>query len=148
MKSKTWLYFGLRANKDGEIIEEEQHQPICHKCGVGICAKEGNTSNLFQHLHDHHPELLASISTGTSSSSGESHTMTQQTIKESLTQSTKYPRGSPQPKEMTRAITYYLAKDAVPLYTVEKPGFKHMVSKEFVIICLFVFFCDNCNNRD
>lgn len=33
--------------------------------------------------------------------------------------------GSPQAKVMTRAITYYLAKDAVPLNTVEKPGFKH-----------------------
>ena len=30
---------------------------------------------------------------------------------------------------MTRAITYYLAKDAVPLYTVERAGFKHMISK-------------------
>ena len=30
---------------------------------------------------------------------------------------------------MTRAITYYLAKDAVSLYTVEKAGFKYMVSK-------------------
>ena len=78
---------------------------------------------------NHQPELLASISTGTSSSSGDSHTMTQRTIKESLTRSTKYPRGSPKAKEMTCAITYYLAKDAVPLYTVEKPGFKHMVFK-------------------
>ena len=128
-KSKAWLYFGLRANEDGEIIEEEQHQPICRKCGVGIRAKEGNTSNLFQHLRDHHPEMLASVSTGTSSSSSESRTMTQRTIKESLARSTKYPRGSPQAKVMTRAITYYLAKDAVPLYTVEKPGFKHVVSK-------------------
>ena len=97
-KSKAWLYFGLRANEDGEIIEEEQHQPICRKCGVVIRAKEGNTSNLFQHLRDHHPEMLASISTGTSSSSSESRTMTQRTIKESLARSTKYPRGSPQAK--------------------------------------------------
>ena len=119
----------MRANEDGEIIEEEQHQPTCRNCGVGIGAKEGNTSNLFQHLCDHHPELLASISTGTSSSSSESRTMTQRTIKVSLARWTKYHRGSPQAKIMTRAITYYLAKDAMPLYTVEKPGFKHMVSK-------------------
>ena len=42
-KSKTWLYFGLRANEDGEIIGEEQHQPISRMCGVGICTKVGNT---------------------------------------------------------------------------------------------------------
>ena len=29
---------------------------------------------------------------------------------------------------MTEAITYYLAKDMVPFYTVEKPGFKRLVS--------------------
>ena len=28
-----------------------------------------------------------------------------------------------------QAVTYYIAKDSVPISTVEKPGFKHMVSK-------------------
>ena len=34
-----------------------------------------------------------------------------------------------QAKELNRAVTYYLAKDAVPLSTADKPGFRHMVLK-------------------
>ncbi len=123
-KSKAWIYFGLRVTDDGEVIEEHQQQPICRKCGTVVRAKEGNTSNLFQHLRDHHPELLTNIVSGSSSS-----TMTQRTIKESIARSTKLPHNSPQAKEITCAITYHLAKDAVPLCTVEKPGFKELVSK-------------------
>ena len=126
-KSKAWIYFGLRANEIGQIVEEHQHHPICRKCGAVVHAKDDNTSNLFQHLRDHHADLFASISTGSGAS--ESNTKTQQTIESSLARSTKYPRGSPQAKELTRAITYYLAKDAMPIYTVEKAGFQHMVSK-------------------
>ena len=133
-KSSVWLHFGLRATANGDIVEREKHHPICRKCGAPVPAKDGNTSNLHQHLRDHHPTLYAALPTCASTSSrsrsrGESSRTTQPTIVESVLQSTKYARGSPQAKEMTRAITYYLAKDAVPLYTVERAGFKHMVSK-------------------
>ena len=36
---------------------------------------------------------------------------------------------SAQAKELNRAVTYYIAKDSIPISTVEKPGFKHLVSK-------------------
>ena len=104
-----------------------QHHPICRKCGAVVRAKDGNTSNLFQQLHNHHADLFASISTGSGAS--ESNTKTQQTIESSLARSTKYPRGSPQAKELTRAITYCLAKDAMPIYRVDKAWFQHMASK-------------------
>ena len=32
-------------------------------------------------------------------------------------------------KEQNRAVAYHIAKDAVPLSTIEKPGFQLMVSK-------------------
>ena len=76
-KSNVWLYFGLRATDDGDVIEEEQYQPICRKCGTPVRAKDSNTSNLKQHLHDHHPELLVNIPESSSSSARESRTMTQ-----------------------------------------------------------------------
>ena len=111
----------------GQIVGENQHHPMCCKCGAVVRAKDGNTSNLFQHPRDHHADLFASNSTGFGAS--ESNTKTQQTIQSSLARSTKYPRGSPQAKELTCAITYYLAKDAMPIYTVEKAGFQRIVSK-------------------
>ena len=36
---------------------------------------------------------------------------------------------SPKARELIRAVGYFLAKDMQPLYTVEKAGFKHLVSK-------------------
>lgn len=85
--------------------------------------------NLHQHLRHHHPELLVNITGSSSRHTRESHTLTQPTIDESVSRLTKYARGCPQAKEMTHAITYYLAKDAVPIFTVERAGFKDMVSK-------------------
>ena len=32
-------------------------------------------------------------------------------------------------KELTKSVTYFLAKDMLPAYTVEKSGFKQMLSK-------------------
>ena len=32
-------------------------------------------------------------------------------------------------QELNKAVGYFLAKDMQTLYTVEKPGFKHLVSK-------------------
>ena len=43
-----------------------------------------------------------------------------------ITKATKYSSSSAQAKELNRAVTYYLAKDAVPLSTVDKPGFRHI----------------------
>ena len=37
--------------------------------------------------------------------------------------------GSLQVKELNCTVTYYIAKDSVPISTVKKPGFNYMVSK-------------------
>ena len=54
---------------------------------------------------------------------------TQLRITDSIAKSSKYARNSPQSIEINRAIAFHIAEDAVPLYTVEKPGFKHMIAK-------------------
>uniref|UniRef100_A0A1X7TEC0 BED-type domain-containing protein n=1 Tax=Amphimedon queenslandica TaxID=400682 RepID=A0A1X7TEC0_AMPQE len=126
-KSKAWIYFGLRVDENGQVIEANQDHPVCRKCGAAVRVKDGNTSNLFQHLRDH-ADLFATISTECHSGTRE-RTKTQLTLESSIVRATKYPRGSPQAKELTCAITYFLAKDAMPLYTVEKQGFQHMISK-------------------
>ena len=60
--------------------------------------------------------------TGTSLLSG-----IQNLIDESFTQMEKYDRKSKRWQILTDAVIYYLAKDMVPFYTVEKPGFKQLV---------------------
>ena len=131
----------------GQIVEEHQHHPICCKCVPEqlFVLRMVIPLNLFQHLRDHHADLFASISTGSGAS--ESNTKTQQTIESSLARSTKYPRGSPQAKELTRAITYYLAKDAMPIYTVEKAGFQHMIIVIIMKNLMMIIVSKIINNR-
>ena len=52
----------------------------------------------------------------------------QSTIKDSLKRSKKYDRKSKKWKEITDDITYLICKDSLPIYTVEKPGFKRLIT--------------------
>ena len=92
-----------------------------------VVAKGGNTSNLFSHLREHHPTLFSAL-TPTTSKMRESSVM-QQTIESSVARGTMFSRDSPQHKELTQAIANHIGKDGVPLSTVERPGFKHMIHK-------------------
>ena len=121
-KSPVWIHFGLRADDRGIMIESEKESPICRVCGGSVPAKGGNTTNLYRHLKDHHTDLYTEVSQ-TTKKGGESSTRTKQlTIKESVANSSKYGHSSPQAKEMNRAIAYCIAKDAMPLFTVENQG--------------------------
>ena len=54
-KSSVWQNFGFMATEDSKVIENEQEKPISQTCGKGVLAKGSNTTNLFQHLCEHHP---------------------------------------------------------------------------------------------
>jgi hypothetical protein len=128
-KSPVWNFFGLRADDNDRIIEEELDRPVCRECCKVVPAKGGNTSNLFWHLKEHHSALYAEISPisrkGECSRNGKS----QQTLENAIARSTKYSRDSPQHKDITRAVAYHIGKDGVSLSTVESAGFKHMINK-------------------
>ena len=53
---------------------------------------------------------------------------TQLTFVQSMTASQKYGRKGRKWKELTDAGTYYIAKDSLPIYTVEKSGFQCMLN--------------------
>ena len=133
-KSSVWQHFSLLATEDGKVVEKEQDRPICRTCGKRVQAKASNTTNLFQHLREHHPMIYAEVAPkklpkrGESSQSSTSNT-TQVTLGELVAKSAMYSPSSPQAKELSRAVAYHIAKDAVPLSTVDKPGFQYMVSK-------------------
>ena len=85
-------------------------------------------------MREHHPltfaELAPSQSSGKyKSTETEPASSKQAMLEETITRSAKYLSDSVQAKELNCAITYYIAKDSVPISSVEKPGFKHMVSK-------------------
>ena len=93
---------------------------------VMVTAKNGNTSNLYSHLKTHHIELYNRLKprggrsgVGTTSQAGPN----QCTIAESFQKAQMLEEGSKEYKELTKGATFCLAKDILPLHTVEKPGF-------------------------
>ena len=129
-KSIVWERFALSATEDGKVLEKEQDRPICRLCGRGVQAKGSNTTNLYQHLREHHPLIYAETAPKLASKKGESSNSTSQmTLVDTIAKSVKYGSHSTQAKELNRAVTYYIAKDAVPISTADKPGFRLMVSK-------------------
>ena len=127
-KSPVWTYFGMEAQSG-----ESGDKVICRECRCTVSAKNGNTSNLFSHLKNNHPKLYstvkeASLGAQNSTKAATEKNPTQSSIAEMLTQSQKYNRKSRKWRSLTDSVTYFLAKDMLPLYSVEKEGFKRLVA--------------------
>ncbi len=63
----------------------------------------------------------------TSSSSSRKRPCDQLTLAELINRVQKYERKAKKWKELTDAVMFCLAKNCLPLYTVEKPGFGKLV---------------------
>ena len=97
-------------------------------------AEGSNTTNLFQHLREHHPHIyadLAPLSSKSKLNSGNKITEStkQTTLEESIARSAKYLPDSAQAKELNCAVTYYIVKESMPISIVERPGVKYMLLK-------------------
>ena len=53
-KAFVWKYFGFKPNENGNPRSKDQ--PKCQLCRLEIAAKDGNTTNLYSHLKNKHPE--------------------------------------------------------------------------------------------
>ena len=127
--SEAWKHFGLKAGPDGKPLDTST--AYCTLCQHPVSAKGGNTSNLFSHLKFKHPKEFSDIEKTRKSQ----HSMAekkvsnnQPKIAESIKSSQKYSRSSKQWEKLTNSVTYAIAKDMLPLSTVEKPGFQNMLS--------------------
>ena len=129
-KSSAWLYFSLLATQDGKVIETEQDRSVCKVCGKRVLAKASNTTNLFQHLREHHPTAYTELGPKKAvKREYSSSSSSQPTLGSIITSSTLYSSNSPQAKDLNRTVAYHIAKDAMPLSTVDKLGFRFMISK-------------------
>ena len=133
-------YFGLKTNQNGTVIVSEEQKPVCRTYHKSVPAKGGNTSNLMAYLKEHHPELyIEAISSQKSSKDGMKKIVTkpvevagtpkQPKIIDVVELSKKYNSNSSQALELNRAVAYFIAKDAQPFYSVERPGFRAMIAK-------------------
>lgn len=130
-KSPAWAYFGFEADEQGKA--QSDSDAICRLCSEPVKAGGGNTTNLISHLKVHHPlkhaEVRKAIKDRGSSSHSSAATPGQPTITDALQRSVKYARSSKKWKELTDAVTMCIAKDMMPIYSVEKDGFREMLRK-------------------
>ena len=104
-KSNAWLHFSLLATEDGKVIDNEQDRPVCRVCGKRVLAKSSNTTNLFQHLREHHPLVYAEL--GPKKQPKREATCsntTQATLGSVVMKSAMYSPSSPQTKDLNRAV--------------------------------------------
>ena len=125
-KVPVWRHFGFRPDGAGKIGDIDL--PTCKCCSHEVPTKNSNTTNLYTHLKNHHPDLYEDIKptrvTSRKTSSGN-----QVTISESFERSKMLDTKSREHKELTSAITRCIAKDMLPISVVEKDGFKAMVHR-------------------
>lgn len=122
--SVIWKWFGFLKSDEAQI------KTICKICRWFVKTKTGNTTNLFHHLKKYHPndhtESMKMRADATLSTSRASigAVPKQKSIVSSIT---PYENCSKRSKDITRAVSYFLAKDMMPLSTVERDGFRKLV---------------------
>jgi len=112
MKSEVWHHFGLR-HEDGIVVDI--NKPLCKLCLLNVCAKDGNTTNLYAHLKNKYPDVydITKIKQSSEPKRRTSHRDSEQpTIQDSFLRGQKLPTNEREHKRLTRSITYRLAKDA------------------------------------
>ena len=123
-KAAIWSFFGSAEDKD-KIYNLDK--PLCRKCREPVPIEYSATSNLYTHLRYHHKELYETVKGNASSSSSSSSS--QPTIAAAFDKVKPLDTKSKEHKSLTDSITRCLAKDMLPIRTVEKPGFKAMISR-------------------
>ena len=130
-KSFVWNYFGLIPDQNGRASDERS--PVCKICRIPVPAKSGNTSNLLSHLKNNHSraytdlrQLMASEEERRRRGTVPKHS-SQPTLTEVVGKIQEYERNGKQWNRLTAAVTTCIARDALPIYTVEKRGFRDML---------------------
>lgn len=132
-KSKVWKYFGFVPNEDGSGPSDSD-SPKCKLCLKNVSARWANTSNLLNHLKLHHISEYKEIararsSTEISSSSRKSKVKTdgQQTLEQCIEKVKKFSTSSKEHRKLTEVVTNCIVRDVMPVYTVDKTGFRAMI---------------------
>jgi len=120
VKSVIWNYFGVKGDESGKPVKGDIDKPVCKLCKKPVPAKRSNTTNLFHHLQEHHPDAYSKVVP--SSSKVNKPKQKQPTLKQVINKAKKYDTKSTRACELNKAVAYYLAKDMQPLYAVEDLG--------------------------
>lgn len=123
VSSVIWNWFGFVAS------DMEQTAPRCKVC-LAVATKISCTTNLLQHLKQRHAaewERCCSLRKEQDRGSPSTATTKQPSVLETFTNCIPYDKKGARWKAITDAVAMYIAKDMVPIYNVEKPGFIHLL---------------------
>ena len=128
-KALVWKYFGFLSSR-----ATNKDKLICSLCRQEVPTKNSNTSNLYSHLKFKHPKEYLEVapqSAGkrSASTSSDSSSSSQSSIVSAFERSKMLSTSSREHKELTDDVTLCLAKDCLPIYTVEKKGFIEMLRR-------------------
>ena len=118
--SHVWTYFGFVPGPSGKPLNLDI--PVCTICFRDVPAKWGNTSNLLSHLEIKHPTEyteVKSLQSATASSSRTTRSSSkkgQQTLQQCIDRTKKYSTSSSEHKRLTKAVTYFIARDMIPMH--------------------------------
>lgn len=127
--SVIWRWFGFK------VSDEQQHHVICRECNKQVTARGGSTTNLFHHLKQWHKlqyeeslKLRAAEATAASHRQPEKAPAPKQSsLQTSFSRNVPYEKKSVKWCTITKAVSYHIAKDMVPVATVEQFGFQKLL---------------------
>lgn len=125
--SIIWNWFGFTASDEGQTT------PRCKLCLKAVVVACSSTTNLFQHLKRKHAaewekcRLLRKDDRSSSSDKDSTKSVKQTTLQQSFSSCVPYEKSGARWKAITDAITFFIATDMLPVYSVEKRGFNHML---------------------
>ena len=99
--------------------------------GSNLRPSPSNTSNLLVHLRTSHSKIHADVKAAMSSKTPVQRTVMnikQPTLAETIGNSQSYEWKGTKWKELTDVITFFVARDTLPIYTIEKSGFKWLLN--------------------
>lgn len=128
VKALVWQYFGV-------TDPDEKNFAVCKLCKAKVPTKGATTACVWNHLKVHHHSEYVTLNFGRQTSESESvskRTKTdfgQVSIQTAFKKLEHYSRTSSKWKGLTDSVTYCMAKDSMPINTVERKGFKQMLQK-------------------
>ena len=124
--SAVWAHFGIEVDENDKTINA--NEVTCRICKKKVAVKDGSTTNMTAHLKIKHPREYSTTVKQQPSKSASTSSQMQTTIAQAFSRGQKYPRDGNRWKELTDSVAYFLAKEMLPFYTVEKEGFKRMLT--------------------
>ncbi|ROJ62562.1 hypothetical protein DPX16_21548 [Anabarilius grahami] len=101
-KSSIWDYFCYKKE------DVDQKEVLCMECHKVVARKQGNTTNLSDHLKRHHKALYDEYKVKSGCQPKQTN------ICDAFASVTPYQKGSQRQKEITDTLTFHIAKDMLP----------------------------------